>query len=86
MLWSPDGNGFGVSLSRSATSAERVAGMADQVQQWAIEDQLWGRGDTNWPPCPAHPDTHPLTAAVVDDAAVWVCPQGGEVVAHVGEI
>lgn len=84
MLWSPDGSGSGVSVLRSATPAERIADMADQVQQWAIEDQLWRVGATNWPHCPAHPNTHPLKAAAVDDAAVWVCPQGRKNVAQIG--
>lgn len=86
MLWGPDGDGSGVSVLRSASPAERIADIADQVQEWAIEDQLWRPGATNWPRCPAHPNTHPLKAAAVNDQAVWVCPIGREVVAHVGEV
>lgn len=85
-LWSLDGSGSGVSVLLSATPSERIADIADQVQQWAIEDQLWRAGATNWPRCPAHPNTHPLKAAAVDDAAVWVCPQGHDVVAQIGEV
>lgn len=86
MLWGLDGGGSGVSLLRSASPAERIADIADQVQEWAIEDQLWRSGATNWPRCPAHPDTHPLKAAAVNDQAVWLCPIGREVVAHIGEV
>src|SRR5690606_16004364 len=39
MLWGPDGDGSGVSVLRSASPAERIADIADQVQEWAIEDQ-----------------------------------------------
>lgn len=86
MLWSIDGSGSGVSVLLSETPSERIADMADQVQQWAIEDQLWRAGATNWPRCPAHPNAHPLQAAAVNDAAVWVCPQNRDVVAQIGEV
>ena len=86
MLWGLDGGGSGVSVSRSASSVERIADMADQVQEWAIEDQLWSAGATNWPRCPAHPNTHPLEAAAVNDKAVWICPMSREVVAPIGEV
>lgn len=86
MLWSIDGSGSGVSVLLSETPSERIADMADQVQQWAIEDQLWRAGATNWPRCPAHPNAHPLQAAPVNDAAVWVCPQNRDVVAQIGEV
>lgn len=86
MLWSLDGSGSGVSVLLFAAPSERIADIADQVQQWAIEDQLWRAGATNWPRCPTHPNAHPLKAAVVADAAVWVCPQGHDVVAQIGEV
>lgn len=86
MLWGLDGGGSGISVLRSASPAERVADLADQVQEWAIEDQLWRAGATNWPRCPAHPNTHPLEAAALNDDAVWVCPVNREVVAHIGEV
>ncbi|HEX2895886.1 MAG TPA: hypothetical protein VHO29_17920 [Marmoricola sp.] len=47
MLWSRDGSGSGVSVLRSATPSERVTAVADQVQEWAIEEQLWGAAPTN---------------------------------------
>lgn len=86
MLWSADGSGSGVSVQRSATAFERIAEVADQVQEWAIESQLWGAGATNWPRCPAHPDSHPMEMTAVDDAAVWVCPRSREVMAPIGGI
>jgi hypothetical protein len=73
MLWSPDGGGTGVYVSRSAPACERVAAMADQVQEWAIEE-LWGQASTNWPECPHHPNSHPLKAITRDGVAVWSCP------------
>lgn len=49
MLWGPDGSGSGISVERSAALPERIAAVADKVQEWAIEE-LWGRAAaTNWP-------------------------------------
>lgn len=84
MMWSSDGSGSGLSVRRAATSAERVADAADQVQEWVIEDQLRASGRTNWPPCPSHPASHPLQAAVVESHAMWMCPAGRSVVRPVG--
>ncbi|GAA5142059.1 hypothetical protein GCM10023340_04930 [Nocardioides marinquilinus] len=72
----------GVSVLLADDEATRVASAADQVQEYVIESLL--TAPTNWPPCPHHPETHPLEAHVVDDVAAWVCPRGGGVVAPVG--
>ena len=85
MMWGADGSGSGLSVRRAASLEERVAQAADQVQEWAIEDQLWGSAPTNWPPCPHHPATHPLQASVAGSRAVWVCPADHSVVAPIGE-
>jgi len=34
MLWSPDGSGTGIRVDRSAPEFERVAMIADQIQDW----------------------------------------------------
>lgn len=52
----------GTSISVRLADTPRAIGIssvADQVQEWAIEE-LWIRSATNWPPCPHHSDTHPL--------------------------
>lgn len=85
MLWSTDGSGTGVSVRRSAATAERVASVAEQVQEWAFEE-LWGHAPTNWPPCPSHPDNHPLTPAARGGQAVWLCPGDQAVVARIGAL
>ncbi|AXK36863.1 hypothetical protein DVA86_34330 [Streptomyces armeniacus] len=86
MLWAPDGSGQGLTPPPGGTAAERLAGLADQVQEWAVE-ALWSEGASAvWPRCPAHPDTHPLTATVRTDTAVWVCPKRGTAVARIGEL
>lgn len=85
MLRSPDGSGRGVSVERTAPQVEAIAHVADQVQEWAIE-QLWGRAATNWPACPEHPHHHPLKAATRGALAVWVCPADETVVAKIGTL
>lgn len=84
MMWRGDGSGTGFSVRRADSLPDRIASAADQVQEWAIEGELWGRGSTNWPPCPQHPDNHPLRPTVVGSDAVWVCPADDSVVATIG--
>ena len=84
MLWASDGSGTGVRVLRSAPWPARVVEVADQVQEWAIENVLWGGAETSWPPCPRHPRTHPLAAAVVAGRAAWTCPADDGVVAEIG--
>lgn len=77
MVYAPDGSGQGLVPPVGVTPAERLAHLAEQVQEWAVE-ALWSEGaSAAWPQCPDHPDTHPLEAAVVDGTAMWVCPKGG---------
>ncbi len=73
VLWSRDGNGAGVQVRLSGSGADRVAHVADQVQEFVIEE-LAGLAATNWPVCPRHPTTHPLEAMSKDGVAVWACP------------
>lgn len=85
-LWAPDGSGQGLTPTVDGTAAELLVHLADQVQDWAVET-LWSEGASAvWPECPTHPDTHPLTATVRTDTAVWVCPKKGMTVARIGEL
>ena len=84
MMWAADGSRSGFAVRRAAPLAERVAQAADQVQEWAIEGQLWGSAPTNWPPCPHHPETHPLAPSAAGSVAVWVCPADQVVVTPIG--
>jgi hypothetical protein len=83
-LWSPDGSRTGIYVTLRAPEAERVAMVADQIHEWVIEE-LWGSAPTNWPRCPRHPDTHPLTISALE-VAMWVCPADGTAVAPVGSL
>jgi hypothetical protein len=75
----------GITVMISADEAYRIYRVADQVQEWAIEE-LWPASSTNWPPCPTHPDSHPLVAEVVGDVAVWMCPADSMPVASIGAL
>jgi hypothetical protein len=86
VLHAPDGSGQGLTRPRGTTAPDRLAHLADQVQEWAVE-ALWSEGaPAVWPHCPEHPNSHPLRATVADEAAVWACPKSGAVVARIGEL
>jgi hypothetical protein len=55
MMHSSDGTAIGVQVSLEAAEPDRIVEVAEQVQEWAIE-QLWGTTATNWPVCPNHPN------------------------------
>jgi len=84
MLFVDDGSGTGVWVDLDMSEAHRLAHLAEQVQDWAVEELARLRRPTNWPVCPAHPDNHPLEAAVEDGRAVWVCPAGDGVSVPIG--
>ena len=65
--------------------AEQVARLADQVQEWEIEELAAVGRSATWPECPDHPNSHPLQPGLSDqDTAVWRCPRSGRVISEVG--
>ena len=85
-VWQDDGSGTGVFLDPDVSDAESAAHVADVVHDIAV-DELWGQGrDTAWPPCPEHPEAHPLVIAEGDPAPRWTCPRSGDVIAAVGAL
>ncbi len=86
MVTNPEGTGQGVSILLEDSLQQRIASVADQVQEWAVE-QLWYAGrPATWPECPQHPDGHPLEASVMDEVAVWRCPRSKARIATVGSL
>jgi hypothetical protein len=86
MLHDTDGTAQGVSAMAAEPLPQRIASVADQVQEWAVE-ALWRAGrPATWPECPSHPDSHPLMAAVQEDRAVWICPRTGHRVNDIGRL
>lgn len=81
----PDGGGRSIATLKEAALPERVAYLADQVQEAEV-DALWLAGRSAvWPHCPKHPNSHPLRAEVRDGIAVWVCTDS-EIMAPIGEL
>jgi hypothetical protein len=86
MLYAPDGSGQGVSAIAAESLPARIASVADQVQEWAVE-ALWRAGrPATWPECPQHPDSHPLTATVHDHRAAWICLKTGHLISGIGQL
>jgi len=81
-----DGTAHGVSAMATESLPRRIASVAGQVQEWAVE-ALW-RADRPAvrPECPQHPNSHPLAAAVEDGRAVWFCPRTGHLVNDAGRL
>ncbi|MCW2779614.1 MAG: hypothetical protein JWR35_63 [Marmoricola sp.] len=86
MLFGADGSGTGVWLDLGLSQAHGLAHLADQVQDWAVEELARLGRPTNWPVCAAHPTNHPLRTLVEDGRAVWACPAGGTAPLPIGEV
>jgi hypothetical protein len=86
MLHSPDGSRQGVSVMTGDSLAQRIASVTDQVQEWAVEELCAVGRPTNWPQCPQHPSSHPLSAVVRDGRARWTCPATGDQVSEIGQL
>ncbi|MDR6989607.1 hypothetical protein J2Y66_004124 [Paenarthrobacter nitroguajacolicus] len=79
-----DSSGQGVSVRRDISQAAQLVSVADQVQEWVIEEN--SLTNSNWPQCPWHPSNHPLTARLVDNEGVWACPALSTPAAVIGEL
>ena len=80
--------GWGVWTQTEETSfAEQVCWLADQLQEWEVEE-LWRAGrSATWPECPEHPNSHPLQPDVEGkDSAVWRCPRSGQIICPIGAL
>lgn len=86
MLHDTDGTAQGVFAMATESLPQRIASVADQLQEWVVE-ALWRAGrPATWPECPEHPNSHPLTAAVKEGRAVWICPSTGHLVNDIGRL
>ncbi|BCW34048.1 hypothetical protein StoSoilA2_01040 [Arthrobacter sp. StoSoilA2] len=79
-----DSTGRGISVLAELSRAGQLASVADQIQEWVIEENR--ATCSNWPQCPQHPNNHPLTPRVVSDQGVWTCPASNRPVAAIGEL
>jgi hypothetical protein len=86
MLHDVDGTAQGVFVMAAESLPERMASVADQVQEWAVE-ALWRAGrSASWPECPEHPSSHPLKPAVQRARGVWICPKTRHLVSDIGRL
>ena len=65
---------------------ERLADLADQLQEWEVEELAAAGRPATWPECPQHPDSHPLAPQARGDQAVWCCPASGQVISVIGAL
>jgi hypothetical protein len=85
-LYAPDGSGQGVSAMAAEPLAQRIASVADQVQEWAVEELCRVGRPATWPECTWHPDSHPMAAKVWDGVAAWTCPRSGQASDRIGSL
>ncbi|HEY6481075.1 MAG TPA: hypothetical protein VIZ00_13665 [Streptosporangiaceae bacterium] len=85
-LYSPDGSGQGVFVMTGEPLPQQIASVADQVQEWAVEELCSVGRATNWPPCPQHPGSHPLSPVAQGSQAVWTCPATGLAISEIGQL
>jgi hypothetical protein len=77
--------GVDIWISLGSSIAERVAELAEQLQEWEVE-ALWAAGrSATWPECPQHPNSHPLEPAVAG-GPVWRCPRSGDTICAIGAL
>ena len=65
---------------------ERLADLADQLQDWEVEELAATGRPATWPQCPQHPDSHPLAPQARGDQAAWCCPATGQVIEAIGAL
>ena len=85
---SPDGAGspWSIRVQAGLPPPERLAGLADQLQEWEIEELAAAGRPATWPECPQHPDTHPLAPQARGDQATWCCLASGQLISGIGAL
>jgi hypothetical protein len=80
------GSAWGIRVEVGLPVPERLAGLADQLQEWEVEELAATGRPATWPECPEHPDSHPLAPRASGDQAVWCCPRSGHVISAIGAL
>jgi hypothetical protein len=78
--------GMGIRVLVGLPLAEQVAGLAEQVQEWEVEELAAVGLPATWPQCPDHPNSHPLAPEARDGQALWACPRTGRRIAAIGGV
>jgi hypothetical protein len=80
------GSRTGIVLERGTTAASALVRVADQVQDFLVEEQAARGASTSWPECPVHPGTHPLRPRDTKGGAAWECPRSPQIAFPIGEL
>jgi hypothetical protein len=86
MSWWPTGDGAGIWVMANDSLEQRVAMLAEQIQDVAVGTLPSIGRPAVWPECPDHPDSHPLQARYDGTAAVWACPRTGRRITEIGHL
>jgi hypothetical protein len=76
----------GIRVQVSLLAPERLADLADQLQEWEVEELAAAGRPATWPECPQHPGTHPLAPQPRSGQATWCCPASGQAISIIGEL
>jgi hypothetical protein len=76
----------GIRVQVSLAPPERLADLADQLQDWEVEELAAAGRPATWPECPQHPGSHPLAPAARGRQAAWCCPASGQITGLVGAL
>jgi hypothetical protein len=76
----------GIYIQVDLSPPERLADLADQIQEWEVEELAAAGRSATWPECPQHPHSHPLAPAAYGAQATWCCPVSGQVIAAIGAL
>jgi hypothetical protein len=79
-------SGSGIRVDMALAPADRLADIAQQLQEWELEELAAAGRPATWPECPKHPDSHPLSPRVRDGVAVWSCPRTGRTEYAIGGV
>ncbi len=76
----------GIYVRVDLSAPGRIANLADQVQEWEVEELSAAGRPATWPDCPQHPNTHPLAPRARGEQAAWCCPRTGQVIGAIGAL
>jgi hypothetical protein len=87
-LWMLSGRSSrtGLLAPRDMAAPELLVHVADQVQEFVLEELGRLGLPATWPECPEHPGSHPLTPTLGSGGPHWVCPKSGDIVSAIGEL
>lgn len=87
-IWFRDADGHGPALpAQWREFPDELPVNVVETAQEAVIEALSSMGESAvWPVCPAHPQTHPLSARSTAEGLMWVCPISEVTVAAVGAL